>query len=357
MSFKDVQKEIKPGEACLITDPSNIRYLSGFTGSNGQIIITSKKCFLLTDFRYFGLAEKVLPKGIALSKALKSPFENIRKIIAGQKIKTLYFEANSTSYSKYLLLKKELVKINLQPREKFIEIFRIVKTPAELAKITKAQRIAEKILTETVKNLKTGKSENEVSWEIIRLAHQYGADDVSFPPIVAFGNDSGTPHHLSGSRRLKKGDIVLLDLGMKYKGYCSDMTRTFFTAPPTRQQKTVYLTVLEAQETAINTIKAGITGLAADETARKIITKAGFGKNFGHSLGHGVGLQIHELPSLSNHYGEAIPENAVVTVEPGIYLQNSFGVRIEDMVLVTRKKALNLTKIPKKIEDCILKIK
>jgi Xaa-Pro aminopeptidase len=146
-------------------------------------------------------------------------------------------------------------------------------------------------------------------------------------------------------------------MGIKYKGYCSDMTRTLFTALPTPLQQKVYNIVLSAQEKAITAIRAGITGAEADSIARKIISKAGYGKNFGHSLGHGIGLQVHELPSLSNHYGEALPENCVVTVEPGIYLLNSFGVRIEDMVLVSGKKALNLTKIPKKITDCIVRLK
>jgi len=357
MSLKEVQNKIKAGEAFLVTDPSNIRFLCGFTGSNGQMVLTRKKAYLLTDFRYFGLAEKTLPKGTALSKVFKSPFENIRKILAGQKIKVLRFESGATTYAQYLRLKKELAKITLKPETGFIEKLRAVKTKDELAKIVKAQRLAEKIFTKIVKNLKTGQSEKEISWDIIRLAHEYGADDVSFPPIIAFGNNSGTPHHLSGNRKLKKGDIVLIDMGLNYKGYCSDMTRTLFTATPTPLQQKVYNTVLEAQEKAISAIRAGITGAEADAIARKIITKAGYGKNFGHSLGHGVGLQVHEMPSLSNHYGDPLPEDAVVTVEPGIYLQNSFGVRIEDMVLVSRKKAVNLTKIPKKITDCIVKIK
>jgi Xaa-Pro aminopeptidase len=355
--IKTIPNKIKKGLAYLITDPSNIRYLSGFTGTNGQILIASGKCFLLTDFRYFGLAEKILPKGIALSKVYKSPFDNIRKIAQRLKIKKIYFEADHSSFKAVQGLKKELRGIKVTPQVGFVENLRAVKTADEIAKIVKAQRIAEKIFIQIRKELKYGIGEDALSWRIISLAHEYGADDVSFPPIVAFGKNSGTPHHLSGNRKLKKGDILLIDMGIKYKGYCSDMTRMLFTAAPTPQQRKVYLTVLEAQEKAISAIKAGITGVEADAVARNHIAKAGFGKNFGHSLGHGVGLQVHELPSLSNHYRQPLPESSVVTVEPGIYLENSFGVRIEDMVLVSRKKAINITKIPKRIEDCIVRIK
>jgi len=355
-SLKQVQKKIGSGKAYLITDSYNIAYLSGFAGSSGQILITSKQAWLLTDFRYWGMAMKTLPKEISLYKSTKSTIEDIKTICARKNIDTVFFEENNLTYAHYRTLKKNLAKIALKPQHGLIEHYRIIKTPAETAKIIKAQRIAEKVFNQIKTELQIGQSETEICWKIIELCHKYGADDVSFPPIVAFGSKSAIPHHLSGNRKLKKGDLVLIDMGAKYKGYCSDMTRTLFTATPTPKQKLVYETVLKAQEKAITAIRAGVSGSAMDAIAREHIQKSKFGKQFGHSLGHGIGLKVHEIPYLAANYSDPLPENSIVTVEPGIYLQNFFGVRIEDMVLVTRKNAINLTKIPKKIEDCIVEL-
>lgn len=348
--------KIKAGEAYLVSDPSNIRYLSGFHGSGAQILLTRKKNHFLTDPRYFREAKKSLPKNWSAVRVVKSYYEPLNRIIAKNRIRTVFFEEKNTSYLAYRQMRKNLKKVSLKPQSDLVETLRMVKTAREIAYLTKAQRIAEKVFTEVRGNLKVGKTELQVAREIMELAHKYGADEVSFPPIIAFGSNSGVPHHLSGKRKLKKGDIVLMDMGMKYKGYCSDMTRMVFTAKPTPLQAKIYNIVLTAQETAIKKLKAKVSGIEADNFARKIIKKAGYGGNFSHSLGHGVGLQIHELPSLSNHFSHPIPDSSVVTVEPGIYLEKSFGVRIEDMVLVKGKKARVITKIPKDIDRCTVKI-
>lgn len=345
--------KIAKNTACLITNPSNIRYLTSFRGSNGAIFLTKNKSFFLTDFRYAETAKKTVPKNFKIVIA-KTISEFIKENLP--KIKTIKFEEEHLTYNKYRALKKELPKIKIIPQTGLIENLRVTKTPEEIKLITKSQRINEKTLYSVIKKIKPGVTETDLAWEIIKTAKEFGAEDVSFPPIVAFGTKSSRPHRLSGNEKLKKGDLVLIDMGVKYKGYCSDMTRVLFTKTPTARQKEVYNIVLQAQEMAIKTIKPGITGKKIDSISRNYIEKMGFGPNFGHSLGHGVGLDIHERPYLSPKYPKTIPNGAVITVEPGIYLENDFGIRIEDMVLVNGDKVINLTKVPKKIEDLILTI-
>jgi len=352
MAIKKFQKELKAGEAFFITNFSNIQYFSHFTGTKGQIFVTAKKAYLLTDFRYIRVAKKVLPKEIALLQTKKSIIEELNAIIKKEKIKTVYFESTDLKFSSFEALKKNL-DAKLQPKREAAEKFRVFKTPEELKLLIKAQRIAEKVFIEVRKNLKAGKTEEQLAWEIEKLGHEFGADTISFPPIVGFGPNSGSPHHQNSNKKLKKGDMVLIDMGMKYKGYCSDMTRMIFTKKPTDLEAKIYNTVLDAQELAIKKLKAGVKGSTADAWSRDLITKAGYGETFGHSLGHGIGLDVHELPYLSTGFDKPIPEGTIVTVEPGIYLENSFGVRIEDMVLVKRNNVFNLTNIPKRLQDSI----
>jgi Xaa-Pro aminopeptidase len=344
-------------DALFVTDSFNVRYLSGFTGTNGQIYVGKKNAYLITDFRYLAVAKKILPASIRLVNMKKGLVAALQELIEKEKTATLGFEEKNVSFYRHSILKKHLESCRLKPVQGMVESLRIVKTPEEIKLITKAQRIAEKVFLDVRKNLKAGKTEYQIAWEIEKLGHEYGADAVSFPAIVGFGKNSASPHHQNSDRKLKKGDIVLIDMGMTYKGYCSDMTRMIFTKKPSAFEDKIYNTVLEAQEEAIKKLKAGVKGNIADKWSRDIIAKAGYGKTFGHSLGHGIGLEVHEAPSLSQGYEEAIPEGTVVTVEPGIYLENSFGVRIEDMVLVKRNHVENLTKIPKGLDDSIFPIR
>lgn len=233
---------------------------------------------------------------------------------------------------------------------------RMIKTPLELKYITRAQKITDEIFSALKSGLKPGLSEKAIAWKIESLAHAFGADDISFPPIIGINEHSASPHHQNTDRKLKRGDMVLIDMGVIYRGYCSDMTRVLFTKTPTAKQSAMYRLVHEAQKSSIAKIRAGMTGQQADRFARSVIEKAGYGKFFGHSLGHGVGLDIHELPNLSQKYSGKIPAGSVVTVEPGIYLPGKFGVRLEDMVVVGKRKVRNLTKSPKAIQDCVVRI-
>lgn len=354
--IKSIQASLKNHQAYFITDEFNIRYLSNFSGTNGQIFLTKNQCYLLTDFRYLRVAKKVLPPSIKLINISTSLSDKLNQLIAKTKTDQLFFEEKNLSHLRFRIFKKNLNIKKISPGLNFVENFRMVKNSLELKLIVKAQRIAEKVFIEVRKNLKPGKTENQIAWEIEMLGHKYGADTISFPPIVGFGTNSGSPHHQNSNRKLKKGGIVLIDMGMKYKGYCSDMTRMIFTKNPTTFEEKIYNTVLMAQEEAAKKIKADVIGQDMDKISRDIIKKAGYGKYFGHSLGHGIGLEVHESPYLSSGYSKPILIDTIVTVEPGIYLKNSFGVRIEDMVLVKHDRAINLTRIPKKLEDSIFKI-
>lgn len=339
---------MKP-QASLITNKSNIAYLSGFTGSSGFMLLIRKKAYLFTDSRYIERAKKNLPKEITPIEITK----NWQNILEKHKIKILGIEESSLTITQFKRYKKIFGKLKYTDISGQIEKKREIKSPAEIKLIEKSQAINEKVFLEIKKIIlnsieqKKYPTERDLAWKIKELGHNYGADDVSFDPIVAFAENSAIPHHEPTERKLKKGEIILIDMGMKYKGYCSDMSRMVFTAKPTKKQQEIYNLVLKAQVTAIKGIKAGISGKQADKLSREIIEKAGYGEKYGHAGGHGIGLDIHEIPSLSKSYTGKLRENSIITVEPGIYLPGEFGVRIEDMVLVTANGNKNLTGIKK----------
>jgi Xaa-Pro aminopeptidase len=347
----------------LITDKSNITYLSNFTGESGFMLLTQNKKYLFTDFRYLERAKNTIKKGITLidnTRMWRNPgilSQNWQCILKKHKIKSLGIEENNLTISRFKKFQKiskiKGQKITFKDISGKIEELREIKSKSEIELLTHSQRINEKVFLSIKKviqdsaNKKAKITESDVVWKIKELAHKYGAEDISFEPIVAFGKHSSMPHHLPDNTALKKGDIVLVDMGVKYKGYCSDMTRMIFTLPPTEEQKMIYNLVLQAQENGIRKIKAGVTGKQADDLSRNIIKKAGFGDFYGHSGGHGIGLDIHESPSLAETYKKKLKENSIITVEPGIYLEGKFGVRIEDMVIVTKNGTKNLTRIKK----------
>jgi Xaa-Pro aminopeptidase len=235
-----------------------------------------------------------------------------------------------------------------------IEKQREVKSATEIRLIQKACQITVRVLKTVLRELKFGQTELEVAQKIAQLAARFGAEKLSFDSIVAFGENAACPHAKPGTRKLKHGDAALFDLGVVYRGYSSDMTRTFFTAPPTSKQKQIYEAVLAAQQAGLATIRSGVKAATVDAAVRKILKTAGYEKQFTHSTGHGVGLQIHEAPSLSPKSKEILKNNMIITCEPGVYLAEEFGVRIEDSVAVTRSGAKILTNFSKKLR--VLKI-
>lgn len=346
--------KIESKNAFLVTNPSNVKYLTGFKGSNGQVLLTPTKKYFLTDSRYVQFLKKL---GKDLDGIIYSDFlKTIGQILIKHRINTLQLEGNHITYNGFLKFKQDLKHIKVVPSKNSIEKLRQIKKPQEIKLLQKAQQINEIVFKKVVKDLKKGITEIKIAETIKELSKKEGADDISFEPIVAFGANSANPHHENTMHKLKKGDVVLIDMGMKYKEYCSDMTRTLFTAKPNAKQKEVYNVVLQAQLEAEKALKAGKKGAEVDKTARTTMKDFQYDQFFTHSLGHGIGIDVHESPSLSFKYNQPIPENAVVTIEPGIYLQKLFGVRIEDMVLVKRQKNINLTKVPKDIESLILNI-
>lgn len=343
--------------ADLVSNKSNIRYLSDFTGSAGFMLIIGTKKYLLTDFRYIERAKNCIKKDVTLVEFKN----NWKEIIKKHKITSLGLEEDELTVRKF----KHFKKLSQGLKLKYTDIsgkyasLREIKSPSEIKLIQKSQAINEKvfivikkIIQEWCKQTPAHQKKNplyeiDLAWKIKELGNEFGAEDVSFDPIVAFGKNSAIPHHFPGKNKLKINDIVLIDMGMKYQGYCSDMTRTFFTGKATKFQEEIYNLVLEAQLAAIKNIKAGISGSKADALSRNIISKAGYGEFYGHAGGHGVGLDIHESPALSAKYDKKIRDNVVITIEPGIYLAGKFGVRIEDMLLVQKNGVKNLTQIPK----------
>lgn len=345
-------------QAILVTKPENIRYHTGFLGSFGQVILTSQKKFLLTDSRYAIQAKKLCDSKTTIV-IIDDYKEDLNKILAKQKIESIGFEDHHLTVSQFKSIKKYFKGIKLKPLGNDLDHQRIIKTDKEIKLIQKSQRINEEALAKVIRNLKVGQTETEIAWKLISTGRSLGAEDLSFDPIVAFGKNSASPHYTPSNRKYKKGDVVLIDMGFKYQGYCSDMTRTFLPKQATTEMLNVYNTVLEAQRNCIKNLQPNMKGSDGDKLSRELINKNGFEGKFTHANGHGVGLEIHEAPSLSSkakHKDKSmiIQENMVITVEPGIYLENKFGIRIEDMIVVKSGRNKNLTRFPKDLKSILL---
>ncbi len=328
----------------LITHLTNVRYLIDFTGTYGFLLL-GKKNYFFSDFRYRGFAlelEKSKTRVPFKFIQLDKDFEKTFRKLAGKKLE---FEADHLSVNELAAWKKRFKGIFFVPQKSTVEDLRLLKDKEEIKYLKKSQQINEETLKKVIKLFKNGVTEQELAWKIKVIGHDLGAEDISFEPIVAFGPNSATPHHQNSTKKLKMGDLVLIDMGMKYKGYCSDMTRTLFTKKPTAEQENVYFKVLEAQELAIQALKAGVKCSKLDEIARDSMGEDA--QHFGHSLGHGIGLDVHEAPNLSSRSKDILKENMIVTVEPGIYLPGKFGVRIEDMGRVTKTGYENFMRFEK----------
>lgn len=259
------------------------------------------------------------------------------------------FEDEYLSVSTFTQLKRSLEGIEFIPVSKQLSLKRAIKTEEEISRIAASQVVAQKALTKAVGNLKPGITEKEFAAEILYEMQMLGADNMSFDIIVAFGANSAMPHYKTGNKKLEKNDMILVDMGAKMNGYCSDMTRTFSIGDVGEQLKELHQLVLEAQLLAIKGIKAGITGREADAIAREFFKANGYDKEFGHSLGHGIGIEVHENPRLSATCEDILQPNMVVTVEPGLYIEGVGGVRIEDMLVVKEDGNLNLTNMNKNL--------
>lgn len=309
----------------LVSDRNNVRYLCGFVGTNGKLLVTPAKHVLITDARYFETARKA---GVSYYDQSKG----IKKLIGRYKV--IGFEAENFTVSRLQKYKKVVPGVKFKPTTGLVESLRIIKDESEIKIIRKAVKIACKSLDELKKKLKPGMTEDDIEWELVKIVRKNGTDGFSFPPIITFGKDTADIHHQKGDRKLKKGDMILIDFGIVYHGYITDMTRVFFQRKPTPFEQKIYTTVLEANHAAIKAIKVGMKFSDLDKVARKVIEKAGFGKYFTHSTGHGTGLEVHEAPHVSSKSKERVQSGMVFTIEPGIYVPGKGGVRIEDMVYI-----------------------
>jgi len=335
-------------DAILVTDPVNVRYLSGFTGSSGYLIISQKHAVLGTDFRY---QEQVKHEVSGFSVVIEDSERTgeIRDICKERGIKKLGFEARHVTYD----LHKRLInkKIKLAPLDKTVEDLRIIKTDEELKYIKIAVKRAETAFRKLLPHIKAGAEELKLAVMLEDFIRKEGCKTLPFAVILASGSMSALPHARPGNKTLKKGDLVVIDWGGECEGYFSDMTRTLLIKGRNMdRQKEIYYTVLEAQKRALNTVKAGATTAEVDAAARDFIEAKGHGDFFGHGTGHGVGLAVHEEPGLSWRSKEKIMEDMVFTIEPGIYRPEIGGVRIEDMVVCRKGKAELLTTLPKNLK-------
>ncbi len=321
-------------DGLLITDELNRRYMTGFTGTAGVALITKDEAIFLTDFRYDEQArEQVLDYEVNIHKSSKGLMENILATTKRLSVKNLGFEASDVSYDFYSKLKEES-ELNLVPTTKFIETFRLIKTEEEIENIRQAAKFSDAAFTHIQGFIRPGVTELEVSNELEDFMKKQGADGGSFKFIVASGHRGALPHGVASEKVIKKGDMVKLDFGALYKGYCSDMTRTLSVGEPNPKLKEIYDIVNGALQLTLNNIKAGMNAKEIDSIARDYITEKGYGEYFGHGLGHGIGLNIHEDPFFSQDGTDELLPGMVVTIEPGIYIPELGGVRIEDDILI-----------------------
>jgi len=327
---KMLQKNI---EAVLVTKCNNYMYLSGFTGSSAVLVITANDEVLVTDFRYVEQAQKQAPS-YRIVESKGSMFGALNEIFENTKIERLAFEDSHMTVASFNENKKKLRINKWVPLGGIFEELRRIKDSDEIEIIRKAVKIADDAFKYILDLIKPGVAEVELGAELEYFMKKQGASGVSFESIIASGVRASMPHGVASEKRIEYGDVVTMDFGALYEGYCSDMTRTVFLGKPKEELKKIYGIVLEAQKMGLENVISGRTGREIDFVVRQYIARAGFGDNFGHGLGHGVGLEIHEEPILSMSGEIKMEDGMVVTVEPGIYVNGLGGVRIEDMVVV-----------------------
>lgn len=348
MRAENIQKILAPHQAALCLTVPACRYLTGFDYEDGGVLLTADTAYLLTDSRYIEAAKEAVPRMHCIS--CNGLMKTVDALLAEHNVQTLYVE-QSISLAEFYRLKKLAVEVVSDATlETVLTASRLVKDAEEITLLKQAQAITEKGFAHILPFVKAGVTEKQVALELEFFMRQNGADGVSFPFIVVSGANTSRPHGVPTDKPIANGDFVTMDFGALYRGYHADMTRTVAVGEITDVQKNVYETVLQAQKAALNGIRAGISGKAADALARDVIQVAGYGGYFGHGTGHGVGVEIHEAPRLSPLAPDTpLRAGSVVTVEPGIYLEGQFGVRIEDMVLVTENGNENFTKADKNL--------
>lgn len=347
IKFDKVQQLIEREhlDALLVMSSHSRRYLSDFTGSSGALIITKDSRYLMSDFRYKAQgAEQAEDFQFVLQE--KGLLDSIISFMQSKNIKRIGFEGEHVNYNTYSKIKEDFETVPLTGE---VEKIRLIKTDEEIKLIQKACEIADQAYEYILTYVKAGMTEMEVKNELEAYMTRLGASGPSFDTIVASGHRGALPHGVASDKVIESGDMVTLDFGAYYKGYASDITRTFGVGSVSEEMENIYNIVLEAQLKSLEEIKPGMTGQEADTIARDVISGHGFGENFGHSLGHGFGLEVHELPAIAQKSTMILEPGMCITIEPGIYVDGLGGVRIEDDTIVTETGLKKLTHSSKKL--------
>ncbi len=338
-------------DAMLLTHEANRFYASGFrsTGTDGAALVTRDGAYYWTDSRYIEAARQQIANAeIDLATVGRGYIALLNEAVERHGIRTIGFEDEYMTVWEFRTY-REKVRAEFKPATKLMERLRVVKDAGELEALIAAQRIAEKALAEICNDIRPGVTEKEIAAKLTYLMLRFGAENVSFDPIVASGANGSKPHAVPGEKRIGAGEFVTMDFGSLYHGYCSDMTRTVAVGYVTEEMDRVYHIVLDAQLAGIAAAKAGVPGCDVHNAAAKVIADAGYGEYFGHGFGHGVGVEIHESPRASTTWKEPLPAGAVISAEPGIYLPGRFGVRIEDVIVIRDGGCEDIHQAPKEL--------
>lgn len=341
------QEDTESFDGCLITFAPNIRWLTGFTGSNGLVLLTQDGVHLVTDGRYTGQARDETPEEVSVHISTNGLFASMSDEGLLEDVQSVLVQGDHVTVQEFERLKERFDDVHFEPRSQLLDAMVAEKSSAEVDAIRTAQSLTDEVFSRITDIVRPGRSEREVAADLVHAHLRGGASSMSFDPIVASGPNSALPHARPTSRVITSGDVVVIDMGGFVDGYASDMTRTIVVGEPSARVKDVYNAVLEAQQAALQAARGGIRSKDLDAAARSVLEDHGLADHFSHGLGHGLGLEIHEWPRVSKHSDDTLPVGAVITIEPGVYLEGDFGIRIEDIVVLQEEGCLNLTGSPK----------
>ncbi|MBE3520076.1 MAG: aminopeptidase P family protein [Firmicutes bacterium] len=340
--------EEEKADATYISFRYNMRYLSGFTGDAGALLITANEAILFTDGRYTEQASSQAPDFRVVETRLDR--DVVAETLSSLGIKSLTFESEHVTYASWENMTKRFKDTKLIPVSGWVEKLRAKKTPEEIDAIRKAAKLADDAFSAVLSSIRPGVTEREVALELEFTMRKMGSEGVAFPIIVVSGARSSLPHGEPGDKKIEPGDFVTVDFGAVWNGYVSDCTRTFVVEPLDDKRREIYEVVRKAQEAGLRAVRAGVKASEVDAAGRKVIEEAGYGQYFAHGIGHGVGLQVHESPRLGQKSEDILEPGMVVTVEPGVYIPGFGGVRIEDLVVVGDDGPEILTSFPKDLK-------
>ena len=335
-------------DALLVASLPDIRYLTGFSGSSALAVVTRGRGYFVSDARYAGQSAHEV-KAFRRIIGSRGLLEDAAAAGTLRGCRTAGFDPAATSYAQYRSLKRLFPRVSFRPVSGMVEDLALVKDRGEVAALEEAASIADRVFTDVVHSIRPGVTELEIAAEISWCNRRHGGESDAFDVIVASGPRGALPHARPSTRKIRKGDFVILDFGSTVRGYCSDLTRTVAVGSASRRLRDAYRAVLEANQSAIASARGGMSARALDGTARGVIRARGFGRNFVHSLGHGLGLRVHERPRVSPTSNEVLRAGSVITIEPGVYLPGTGGVRIEDDVLLGDGGCRLLTRSPREL--------